>query len=568
MSTRNGKLFALSLLLLALFSRLDAQVTSERLLRAAEEPQNWLTYSGSYFSNRYSALRQIDPTNVKNLEQKWVYQGQVMGNWQTTPLVVDGVMYITQRQNDVIALDAKTGRVFWIYRYLPSPDQKVCCGSNNRGVAILGDTLYMGTLDAHLIAIDTKTGRPVWNIEVADIKAAYSITHAPLVIKDKVIVGVGGGEYGIRGFIAAYDAKTGKEAWRFYTIPGPGEPGHETWQACPPGSSASPGSAAYCDPEAWKHGGGSIWMTGSYDSALNLTYWGVGNAGPDWNNDQRPGDNLYTDSVVALDADTGRLKWHFQFTPHDTYDYDSVQVPVLADMNWNGTPVKLMLWGNRNGYFYVLDRETGKFLLGKPFVKVNWSSGLDERGRPIQTPQPPGAPTWPGNQGGTNWYSPTYSPRTGLIYYSAWEDYASIFRKAPMPYTEGRNFGGGGSTVLGPVPNTPGMPVLRRGPINTWTDAVGHGAVLAIDPKTGDRKWKFEMTDVTDSGLLTTASDVLFTGGREGYFHALDARTGALLWKTNLGGQIVAGPMTYQVDGKQYVATVSGMNLVAFALRD
>ena len=557
-----------SLLLLALVSQLSAQVTYERLLRAADEPQNWLIYGGGYFSNRYSPLRQIDPGNVKNLEQKWVYQAQVMGNWQTTPLVVDGVMYFTQRQNDVIALDAKTGRVFWIYRYLPSPDQKVCCGSNNRGLAILGETLYMGTLDARLIALDAKSGRPLWNVEVADLKAAYSITHAPLIVKDKVIVGVGGGEYGIRGFIAAFDARTGKEVWRFYTIPGPGEPGHETWQACPSGSSTSPGSASYCDPEAWKHGGGSVWMTGSYDAALNLTYWGVGNAGPDWNSDQRPGDNLYTDSVVALDADTGRLKWHFQFTPHDTYDYDSVQVPVLVDMNWNGTPVKLMLWGNRNGYFYALDRETGRFLLGKPFVKVNWSSGLDERGRPIQTPQPPGSPTWPGNQGGTNWYPPSYSPRTGLIYISAWEDYASIFQKVPMTYTEGRNFGGGGFAAVGPVPNAPGLPLLRRGPINNWTSTAGKGAVLAIDPKTGDRKWKFEMNDVTDSGLLTTASDLVFTGGREGYFHALDARTGALLWKTNLGGQIVAGPMTYQVDGKQYVATVSGMSLVAFALRD
>jgi alcohol dehydrogenase (cytochrome c) len=230
--------------------------------------------------------------------------------------------------------------------------------------------------------------------------------------------------------------------------------------------------------------------------------------------------------------------------------------------------VKLMLWGNRNGYFYVLDRETGKFLLGKPFVKVNWSSGLDERGRPIPTPQPPGAPTFPGNQGGTNWYPPSYSPRTGLFYLSAWENYASIYKKEPQQYREGRYFIGGLPTTLTPVPNAPGAPTLARGPINSWTEAVSHGAVLAIDPKTGERKWRYEMTDVTDSGILVTASDVLFTGGREGYFQALDARTGALLWKTALGGQIVAGPMTYQVEGKQYVATIAGMNLVAFALRD
>jgi alcohol dehydrogenase (cytochrome c) len=398
-------------------------------------------------------------------------------------------------------------------------------------------------------------------VRVADLDAAYSLTLAPLVIKDKVVIGVGGGEYGIRGFIAAYDVNTGKEAWRFYTIPGPGEPGHETWERCPPNP------VTYCDPEAWKHGGGSIWLTGSYDPEVNLTYWGVGNAGPDWNPAQRPGDNLYTASVVALDADTGRLRWHFQFTPNDAYDYDAVQIPVLADLTWNGSPVKAMLWANRNGYFYLLERTTGKFLLGRPFVKVNWSSGLDERGRPIRTPQPPGAPTYPGNQGGTNWYSPSYSPRTRLMYFSVWEDYATIFGGVPVQYQEGRNFGGGNNRSFGPVPGAPAVPVLRRGPINNWTEAAANGAVLALDPQTGEQKWKFDMTDVSDSGILTTASDLLFSGGREGYFQALDARTGTLLWKTNLGGQIVNGPMTYAVDGQQYVATIAGQVLAVFGLR-
>ena len=309
-------------------------------------------------------------------------------------------------------------------------------------------------------------------------------------------------------------------------------------------------------------------MTPSYDPELNLTYWGVGNPGPDWNPDQRPGDNLYTDSVVALDADTGALKWHFQFTPNDGYDYDSVQVPVLVDTTWAGAPAKLMLWANRNGYFYVLDRATGRFLLGKPFVKVNWSSGLDDRGRPIQTPQSPGAPTWPGNQGGTNWYPPSYSPRTGLFYFSAWEDYATIYRKETAVYQPGRNFGGGGFTVLTPVPGAPAIGIGRRGPINNWTDEVGHGVVMAIDPHTGDPKWRFDQYDVTDSGMLTTSSDLLFTGGREGYFQALDARTGTVLWKASLGGQIVMAPMTYEVDGKQYVAVISGHALVTFRLRD
>jgi alcohol dehydrogenase (cytochrome c) len=544
--------FALTLLIVCVLTfRVDAQVTYERLLKAAQEPQNWLTYNGSYMSNRYSTLDQITASNVKNLEQKWVLQNRVFGPWQSTPLVVDGIMYLTQRPNDIIATDAKTGRVFWIYRHNTSPDQKACCGSNNRGVAILGDALFMGTLDGYLLSVDSKTGKLNWKIQVAEMKAAYSITLAPLALKDKIMIGVGGGEFGIRGFVAAYDAKTGKEAWRFNTIPSPGEPGSETWKN-----------------DAWKNGGGPVWMTGSYDQALNLTYCGVGNPGPDWNNEQRPGDNLYTDSVIALDPDTGKLRWHFQFTPNDTYDYDSVQVPVLVDMDWNGTTVKVMLWANRNGYFYALDRETGKFLVGKPFVKVNWSSGLDERGRPIQTPQPPGAPTWPGNQGATNWYSPSYSPRTGLFYMSVWDDYATVYTKQKADYVEGRYFIGGNFRVFGPTPNATPMPTLNRGPLNTWTDAVGKGAVMAVDPKTGERKWRFDMTDVTDSGILTTASDLLFTGGREGYFQVLDAKTGALLWKTNLGGQIVNGPMTYQVDGKQYIAVIAGNNLVTFALRD
>jgi alcohol dehydrogenase (cytochrome c) len=541
-----------ALCLIGVFSfHLDAQVSSDRLLRASDEPQNWLTYSGGYASLRYSQLRQIDPSNVKNLEQKWVLQNQVFGAWQSTPLVVDGVMYVTQRPNDVLALDAKTGRVFWVYHYTNSTDQRICCGANNRGVAILGDTLFMGTLDAHLVAIDAKNGAPLWNIAVGDSKLAYSLTLAPLVVKDKVLVGVGGGEYGIRGFVAAYDAKNGKELWRFYTVPGPGHPGHDSW----PGDS-------------WEHGGGSIWVTGSYDPALNLTYWGVGNPGPDWNPDQRRGDNLYTDSVVALDADSGALKWHYQFTPNDAYDYDSVQVPVLADMTWRGAPAKVMLWANRNGFFYVLDRVTGRFLSGTPFVKVNWASGFDEKGRPIQTPQPAGEPTWPGNQGGTNWYSPSYSPRTGLFYLSAWEDYASIYRKEPVEFQLGRNYYGGGHRVVAPVPDAPTIGIGRRGPVNNWTDAVGHGAVIALDPHTGQPKWKFTQFDVTDSGILTTASDLLFTGGREGYFHALDARSGALLWKASLGGQIVNGPITYQVGDKQYVAVISGNSLVSFALRD
>jgi alcohol dehydrogenase (cytochrome c) len=529
----------------------QAQVTADRVRRASDEPQNWLTYSGTYASQRHSLLRQIDPGNVKNLELKWVLPNQVFGAWQATPLVVDGVMYVTQRPNDVLAVDATTGRVFWQYRYPVSPEARVCCGSNNRGLAILGSTLFMGTLDGRLVAIDAAGGRPLWNVAVGDPRLGYSITMAPLAVKDKILVGVGGGEYGIRGFVAAFDPASGKELWRFHTVPGPGERGHETWKN-----------------DAWKTGGGSVWLTPSYDPALNLTYWGIGNPGPDWNADLRPGDNLYTDSVIALDADTGALKWHFQFTPNDTYDYDAVQIAVLADIRLRGTPTKALMWANRNGFFYVLNRETGAFLSGAPFVKVNWASGLDAKGRPIPTPQPAGQPTWPGNQGGTNWYSPSFSPRTGLFYVSAWEGYASIFRKEPATYIPGRNFLGGGHTVATPVPGAPGPRIGRYTPVNDWTDVTGRGAVIAIDPQTMQRKWTFTQYDVTDSGILTTATDLLFTGGREGYFYALDARTGDVLWKASLGGQIVNGPIAYAIDGKQYVAVISGNSLYTFALRE
>jgi alcohol dehydrogenase (cytochrome c) len=538
-------------LIAALSFTIDAQVTSDRLLRAACEPQNWITYSGDYSGQRHSGLTQVTPGNVRNLELKWILPNQVFGAWQSTPLVVDGIMYVTQRPNDILALDAKTGRVFWQYRYANSPDARVCCGANNRGVAILGDTLYMGTLDAHLVAVDRITGRSLWDAAVGDPKLGYSITMAPLVVKDKVLVGSGGGEYGIRGFIAAFDVRTGKELWRFHTIPGPGEKGRETWGG-----------------DSWKTGGGSIWLTPTYDPALNLTYWGVGNPGPDWNPAQRPGDNLYTDSVVALDPDTGTLKWHFQFTPNDPYDYDSVQIGVLVDLAWRGTPTKAILWPNRNGFFYVLDRTNGRFLQGTPFVKVNWASGVDAKGRPIPTPQPQGQPTWPGIQGGTNWYSPSFSPRTGLLYISAWEGYASIFRQEHSEYVPGRNFLGGGGTPFAEVPGAPGVRVGRTTPINTWTDAAGNGAVIAIDPHTGQRKWTFKHFDVTDSGILTTASDLLFTGGREGHFYAFDARTGAELWKASLGGQIANGPITFAIDGKQYISVISGNSLVTFALRD
>jgi len=531
--------------------QVGAQVPYDRIVNATEEPENWLTYNGDYMSQRYSRLDQITPDNVTNLELKWILQNQVFGAWQSNPIIVDGVMYVTERPNSVMAVDASTGRVFWKFRHTPSENARVCCGANNRGVAVLDDRVFMGTLDARLIALDRINGQPLWNAEVADVNLAYSVTMAPLVVKDKIIIGVGGGEYGIRGYVAAFDAETGEQAWKTYTIPGPGEPGHDSWEG-----------------DDWEHGGASVWITGSFDPELNLTYWGVGNPGPDWNAGQRPGDNLFSDSVIALDADTGELEWYFQFTPNDGYDYDSVQVPVLADIVWRGEPKKVMMWANRNGYFYVLDRVTGLFLEGKPFVTVNWSSGLDENGRPIPTPQPEGMPTYPGNQGGTNWYPPSYSPRTGLFYFSAWENYATIYRAEESEYVPGQAFLGGGFSVLAPSPDAPTIGIGRTNPINNWTDEVGYASLKAMDPQTGEAVWSYNQYDVSDSGMLTTATDLLFTGGREGYFHAIDARSGDLIWNVNLGGQIVMAPVTYMVDGIQYVSVISGNGLSTFALRD
>lgn len=515
-------------------------VTFDRILQADQEPQNWLTYSGTVLGQRHSRLTQITPDNVKNLEMAWIWQTQSFpGGFQATPLVVDGVLYTVQAPNDVVALEAATGRVIWTYPYTPVPTARIAGGRANRGLAILGGTLFIGTLDAHLLAINAYSGKLMWDVTVANatdpacqLGRCYGITHAPLVVKDKVILGVAGGDdttpgFGIRGFIAAFDVTTGKEVWRFNTIPGAGEPGNETWSG-----------------DSWRTGGGAVWVTGSYDRDLNLTYWGTGNPEPPQDGASRLGDNLYSDSVLALDADTGKLKWYYQFTPHDDMDWDAVQVPVLVDMQWEGRPRKAMLWANRNGLMYVLDRTTGQVLLGKPFVEVNWMSGLDAKGRPVRVPgKVSGGKTliMPGDA--TNWFPPSYSPSTGLFYIPSWER------------------GTQGGTMQRLIP--------------------GYGAVRAFEPQTAERKWEFRRNDaIFTSGVLTTASNLLFTGIRgdpysepaaaslvDGYFYALDARTGQLLKQWPLPGSVRSGPMSYSVGGKQYIAVTAGDTLFAFALR-
>lgn len=540
------------IVLLSLAASLRAQVTFERILNASKEPQNWLTYSGTYSSQRYSQLNQITPANAKDLELKWVFQAKWLDPYETTPLVVNGVLY-TAQGNDVLALDATTGRMFWIYRYTPFSDAKFCCGRITRGLAILEETLYLASVDAHLIAIDAKNGQPLWDTIVAPSASGYSMTLAPLVLKDKVIVGTAGGEFGIRGFIAAYDAHTGKQVWRFDTVPGPGEPGHETWGG----------------GEGWVHGGASVWLTGSYDPESNLTYWGVGNPGPDYSGDPRPGDNLYSCSVVALDADTGKLKWHYQFTPHDEFDWDAVQIPVLADITWRGRPRQTILWANRNGFYYVLDRKTGEFLLGKPFAKQNWNVGFDEKGRPLMAPSAKpsreGVLIFPGNQGATNWFNPSFSPHTNLFYLNTWENTSTIFAEGDVEYKEGTGYRGG-TPRLATARNVGASMRAQQGP-NLRMEDENYGAVRALDPQTGEKKWEFKMADLTDGGILTTASDVLFTGNREGYFFGLDARTGDLLWKAQLGGPIQNGPIAYSVGGTEYIAVGAGTSLFVFGLR-
>jgi alcohol dehydrogenase (cytochrome c) len=500
-------------------------VSFDRILHASQEPQNWLTYSGTVLGQRYSPLTQITPANVKNLELAWLWQVESREKFEATPLVVDGVMYTVRAPNDVVALDAQTGRVVWAYPYTPNPRARVCCGRVNRGLAILGDTLFMGTVDAHLLAVNAYTGKLIWNTTVANAadpacqgRICYSITHAPLVVKDKVIVGTAGGEGRIRGFIAAFDVTTGKEVWRFSTIPGPGEPGNETWSG-----------------DSWKTGGGGVWNTGTYDPDLNLTFWGTGN--PQGNGSTRLGDNLYSDSVVALDADTGKLKWYYQFTPHDTRDWDATQVPVLADIEWHGRPRKVLLQATKNGLLYVLDRTTGQFLMGKPFVEVNWLDGFDEKGRPVQV-----SGNTPDNIlpfQGIHWAPFSYSLNTGLFYIPSWERATA---KAGTP---------------------------------------SYGAMRAFDPRTGEKKWEFKRDNIIfTAGALTTASDLLFTGVwgdtisgsavarlTDGYFYALDARTGQLLWQTSLAGSVFSGPISYSVAGKQYIAVAAGNTLFAFALR-
>ncbi|MBI3471533.1 MAG: PQQ-dependent dehydrogenase, methanol/ethanol family [Candidatus Solibacter usitatus] len=508
-----------------------AQVPFERIAGATAEPGNWLTYSGNFQGHRFSPLKQLTPANVSGLRVKWVYQFR-NARTEVSPLVADGVMYLTG-PNHAAAVDARTGRNLWTWdRPIPRDLQTIGFGRTNRGAAILDDTLYLGTLDSHLIALDVKSGIERWDAEVADYKVGHCITVAPLAVRGKVIVGISGAEAGIRGFVDAYDAKTGQRAWRFWTIPGPGEPGHQTWSG-----------------EAWKTGGGSTWVTGAYDPGLNLVYWGIGNPGPDWNGAVRPGDNLYTCSFVALDAETGKLRWHFQFTPHDTHDWDSTHVPVLFDAAIRGERRKLIANANRNGFYYLLDRTNGQFLLGTPYAKQTWAKGLDDSGRPIvipgTEPSEQGTLVWPSLQGSTNWFSPSYSPVSGLFYVAV-REMSSIYYKREAEYKPGTFFAGGGERALDGD--------------KAW------GAVRAIEAVTGQRRWEFRLHQPTWAGVMATAGGLVFSGSNEGNFFALDALSGKALWDFQTGGPIAANPVSFLVDGRQMVAIAADRVLFVFGL--
>lgn len=512
----------------------QAQVTYERLLGAPDEPQNWLTYSGRYSGWRYSTAHQIDTSNAWHLAMQWAFQVGDLGQLETTPLVVDGVIYGTGQNDRAFAIDARTGRAIWRYqRNLPDKLQP-CCGMVNRGFAILGNRLFMATLDAHVIALDTKTGNLLWDVTAADDHQAYTFTVAPLALKNEVIVGISGGEYGVRGFIDAYDVATGKRLWRFNTVPGPGELGHETWKG-----------------DAWKTGGAPAWITGTYDPELNLLYWPTGNPSPSNYGGDRDGDNLYSNSILALDPDTGQLKWYFQFTPHDLYDYDATQIPILIDAKWEGRSRKLLVQANRNGFFYVLDRTDGKFLLAKAFGTVTWAAGIGKDGKPIVNTSlkttPEGTRVCPGALGLTNWYAPSYNPETGLLYVATSTE-CDIFTSTPQPYRAGHDFLG---SVY--VPDPAERP---------------RGALEAIDALSGTEKWSFPYFSNPNGGALSTAGGVVFAGDSDGNFIVLDARTGRDLWHVQLGAAIYSTAITFEVDHKQYVVIPAGAALFAFALRE
>ncbi|HZR26178.1 MAG TPA: PQQ-dependent dehydrogenase, methanol/ethanol family [Vicinamibacterales bacterium] len=518
------------------------QVTPARLEHADAEPQNWLMYWGDYRATHYSALKQIDATNVGQLRAAWTFPMPGPSVLEAAPVVVDGVMYTTQ-PGVVVALDAKTGRQLWRFTRQQKVKNPYEINPFNRGVAVVGRQLFVGTLDAALLALDATTGRLLWDVQVADSMLGYSLTSAPLIVKDKVLVGITGGEFGARGFLDAYDIATGKRLWRWYSVPATGEFGNDTWKG-----------------DSWKRGGSPMWLTGSYDPALNLVYWTVGNPGPQIDRSVRGDlDNLFSDSVIAFDPDTGERKWHYQFTPNDGHDWDSCQAVVLVDRVWHGRMRKLLLHADRNGLFYVLDRTNGAFLSATPFVYQNWNAGFDERGRPLAVPGSNSSPegsffVYPTVGGATNFQAPSYSPLTGWLYLE-YREGGQPYVSSPVTYEAGRQYIG----RVTPPTGAAAAPKAGEPPASA--------GIKALDPETGKTMWDFKISQGSlTNGVLATASNVLFAAVRDGNLIALDAKSGAHLWHFATGTNMAASPISYAVDSTQYVAIAAGNTVYAFAL--
>lgn len=504
----------------------------DRIRNSAAEPHNWLTYWGDFGGKHFSALKQVNTTNVAQLQARWAVQMPGDTLLEATPLVVDGVMYTAGMPGEVYALDARSGLQIWKYERKQKVVNPYESNRFNRGVAMLGNRIFFGTLDAALIALDARTGQPLWEVQVADTMYGYSITSPPLAVKDKIIVGVAGGEHGIRGFLDAYDAKTGKRLWRFYSIPGKGEAGNETWLG-----------------DSWKTGGGATWLTGSYDSELDLLYWTIGNPGPDMDAQIRKGDNLFSDCIVALDPNTGKLKWHYQTTPNDDHDWDANQDVILVDAVWQGQPRKLLLQANRNGFFYVLDRTNGKFLQATPFVRQTWNEGFDANGRPKFAPNSgasaEGNVVFPSLVGGTNWQAPSLDQSLNSLFLEFSES-GNRFVRSEMAYEPGKGYWGGRT--------------LPAGENN-------YAGIRALDATTGAKKWEYKISQGSlAAGVMATASGIVFAGTREGNLIALESKTGKLLWRFQTGGTIASAPISYAVDGKQFIALAAGGVLYSFAL--